>query len=645
MDKLKYVKLENPDGSYSDSIPLSVSAEHVDIASAGGVSNLANYISANDTNVSNLQTTTTAVEIQANQNKADINTQKVRIDNIVALPEGSTTGDAELIDGRTSEDGDTFTNIGDNIRNTQKILDYILINAIDITPDTWQYVVYVNGKIASHNIKIYATDYIPCVAGGKVIGIKVFSKKSDSRGLAFYDKNKNYISNSGVSYNDDLFTNDFVAITVPEYACYMRATISTDAQRTKGKFLSIPNFGSLARAEDSISETEALSLIINNRIMKWTQPNFDKFEELDWDFDNFPKNSVVYVAYGAQQMVDWGKEYKHTPLGNTVRWNGTVITIDNPSTSAAYETVQLAFKRDSQKRIEAYIRTRWDMVKDYNPSTYTWTKISTQDDINVINAAIDDLQDQIDEITESDRLPELYTAFRHVGCIGDSLASGEVASHQTPDPQTGKDYRYHDLYDFSWGQCMARMSDNTYYNFSSGGQTTRSWLTTAKGAPLAFDGQHACEAYIIGLGVNDKNYLGNDYLGTIDDIDMNDYHNNEDTYYGNYGKIIQMAKELYPKAKFFLITNPKNGYTDWNQAVRDIANLFDNCYVIDLFANYFNDYNDVNGLIEKCKRSGHYNAIAYQYMAEIIKNDINKIIYNNPSEFQQVEFINTEWEW
>ena len=36
MDKLKYVKLENPDGSYSDSIPLSVSAEHVDIASAGG---------------------------------------------------------------------------------------------------------------------------------------------------------------------------------------------------------------------------------------------------------------------------------------------------------------------------------------------------------------------------------------------------------------------------------------------------------------------------------------------------------------------------------------------------------------------------------------------------------------------------------
>lgn len=29
MDKLKYVKLENPDGSYSESIPLSVEGEYV----------------------------------------------------------------------------------------------------------------------------------------------------------------------------------------------------------------------------------------------------------------------------------------------------------------------------------------------------------------------------------------------------------------------------------------------------------------------------------------------------------------------------------------------------------------------------------------------------------------------------------------
>lgn len=650
MDKLKYVKLENPDGSYSDSIPLSVSAEHVDIASAGGGSNLANYISANDTNVSNLQTTTTAVEIQANQNKTDINTQKVRIDNIVALPEGSTTGDAELIDGRTNNDGKTFTNIGDNIRNTQQTLNYMLINVVDVTPETWQYVVWNKGIIAPHDAVMYATDFIPCTSGGKIIGIDAFSKKTDLRGYAFYDKDKHYIS--GSKYDNDLFNETYVSINVPANANYFRATINSKPLRLGGKFIVVPNLEDLVTIEnltavvnEKTSESDVLSLIASHHNFTIKQVSIDEMESLDWDFDNFPKNSIYYITFGVNKMIELDRTYKNTPYGETQDWNGTVITIDNAKTTSAYETIQIATKGHLSVDKNLWFRKRWAMVNNYNPAVYTWMKITSQYDIDIINAAIDNLQDQIDDITDNTYIPELYTTFRHVGCIGDSLASGEVASHQTPDPQTGKDYRFHDLYDFSWGQCMARMSNNTYYNFSSGGLTTKSWLTTAKGASLAFDGQHACEAYIIGLGVNDKNYMGTDYLGTIDDIDISNYHNNEDTYYGNYGKIIQMAKELYPKAKFFLITNPKDGYTDWNQAVRNIANLFDNCYVIDLFVNHYADYNDANSLIKKCSRQGHYNAIAYQYMAEIIKNDINKIMYDNPNEFKQVEFINTEWEW
>lgn len=38
MDKLKYVKIENEDGSLSDNIPLGVDAENVDVTSAGGFS-------------------------------------------------------------------------------------------------------------------------------------------------------------------------------------------------------------------------------------------------------------------------------------------------------------------------------------------------------------------------------------------------------------------------------------------------------------------------------------------------------------------------------------------------------------------------------------------------------------------------------
>lgn len=59
--------------------------------------------------------------------KNDIQAQKSRIDTFTTLQEGSTTGDAELIDGRTGTDGTIYTNIGDAIRtqcgNLNNLLD------------------------------------------------------------------------------------------------------------------------------------------------------------------------------------------------------------------------------------------------------------------------------------------------------------------------------------------------------------------------------------------------------------------------------------------------------------------------------------------------------------------------------------------
>lgn len=118
-----------------------------------------------------------------------------------------------------------------------------------------------------------------------------------------------------------------------------------------------------------------------------------------------------------------------------------------------------------------------------------------------------------------------------------------------------------------------------FRNFSSGGQTTKSWLTSNIGANLAFDGNHTCEAYICGLGVNDAGRLGSNYLETISDIDINNYNNNIDSYYGNYGKIIQKIKEISPKAKIWLVTIPYSNsiYQNYNEAIRS----FDNVYLED----------------------------------------------------------------
>ena len=52
--------------------------------------------------------------------KSEVDVERKRIDNLATLEEGSTTGDAELIDGRVGTNGIEYTNIGEHIRDIAK---------------------------------------------------------------------------------------------------------------------------------------------------------------------------------------------------------------------------------------------------------------------------------------------------------------------------------------------------------------------------------------------------------------------------------------------------------------------------------------------------------------------------------------------
>ena len=233
--------------------------------------------------------------------------------------------------------------------------------------------------------------------------------------------------------------------------------------------------------------------------------------------------------------------------------------------------------------------------------------------------------------------------FRKIACIGDSLSSGEFESMK--DGVKG----YHDYFEYSWGQFIARDAGCTVYNFSRGGMTAKEYCESFAKSMDFWNVEKRCQAYILALGVNDVSSILNNELklGTVSDIDTNDYKNNAKTFAGYYGQIIQRYQEMQPKGKFFLMSMPKGLeieenperaklYDDHAKLLYEIAKLLPNCYVLDLRKYgpfYDKKFKDTFFL------GGHLNATGYRLTATMVESYIDFIIRSNPKDFTQIGFV------
>lgn len=239
-----------------------------------------------------------------------------------------------------------------------------------------------------------------------------------------------------------------------------------------------------------------------------------------------------------------------------------------------------------------------------------------------------------------ERLVEGYSytsIFRKIAFIGDSLSSGEFET----EAKFGEK-RWHDMFEYSWGQYIARKNGLTAYNFSKGGMTARDYMDHFAENNGYWSTDLAAQAYVMAMGVNDLFYRGFP-LGSIDDIDLEDWHNNKPTFAGYYGQIISRYKEISPDSKFFLVTFPKIHYCEDKipgmiELLYQIAEKFDNCYVIDLY-KYGPDYNEE--FSKNFNLLGHFNPMGYILTAQLIDSYIDYIVRHNPKDFAQVGFINT----
>ena len=125
-------------------------------------------------------------------------------------------------------------------------------------------------------------------------------------------------------------------------------------------------------------------------------------------------------------------------------------------------------------------------------------------------------------------------------------------------------------------------------------------------------------------------------LGTIADVGTSNR-----TYYAGLSKIIRELASISPKAKIFVNTCPKTtkGYFEYNNAVREIVELYKgtyNVHCIDLskYSYLYENSSLVNDMV-----NGHYTAIGYEQFAEIYEYILSEYINNHISEFQNVHEI------
>lgn len=154
-----------------------------------------------------MASTTAALDVEILHRMSADSVIQSRISQIIALPDGSTTADAELVDIRVGANGITYDSAGDAVRgqfeDIQDELDIIMentsnrYNSSGDTDDT-----YINAAGVEHeNNALFVTDYIPVIPGESLY---FWGKNTDGvfenftkRFVTAYDGTKTAVAASG----------------------------------------------------------------------------------------------------------------------------------------------------------------------------------------------------------------------------------------------------------------------------------------------------------------------------------------------------------------------------------------------------------------------------------------------------------------
>lgn len=233
-------------------------------------------------------------------------------------------------------------------------------------------------------------------------------------------------------------------------------------------------------------------------------------------------------------------------------------------------------------------------------------------------------------INQTENSKDVYTTtsmFNDIAVCGDSYTAGSIYKGDTLLGDNTKT---------RWGTVLSRLTGANVTTYASGGADTLTYQTRKECLPNILN-NNPHELYILCLGINDKERVT---LGSLSDI-KEDYTQNENTFYGNYGKIISQIKEHAPNAKIliskvFIVTYVDGAYYEFsNKAIEEIANYFNIPFIDTKDEPFFSsDY------FETSMVKGHPVAPTYSGIAVGMNKLISKCIEKNPNYFNDYYPVN-----
>lgn len=581
------------------------------------------------------------------QNETDIATQTTRIDNIVALPEGSTTGDAELMDVRVKSDGETANTAGDAVREqVAEISNLIGKNVIsfsstegyigwnaDGSPKTVssqqfeisEKIAVSKGEIIEFKAFGYETAVVmicECNASGSLT--RVMEKSIDSNLHTYthtaewdmyikvsYDKRKTHVLNILSKKSNDFISNylDTYGFGSSGLNITNASFDLNDCERNKiyvvsTRCVNIPSSASggiafiTSRYNSSVDTYSQIFIDLQGNL-------YSRFKAYGGSWGEW--KSSYNALMGSEENI-MNPEFDLNDCSPNKIYLVSTMCVNAPATGICYILANKTNSTDTY--CQMFVSTSgicFTRFKAYGGTWSAWRRHSN---------------DSLDTYAK-------LTLFDTVGVVGDSYASGEIYS--------ANDSLIGDKYKISWIQQLARKNGFTAYNFSAGGLSTRTWLTSARGLSM-LNNTEALDLYILALGINDYYSLGIEYLGTIADMD----DPNADTFYGNYAKIINAIIAKAPNAKIMIANiairvsadaSNKTVIQAFNTAIDNISTKFGIPVIDQCNYEYFQSYDYQDNMYH-----GHPTAVGYSAMATAIENCISKSMVVNREYFEDADF-------